>query len=112
MKPTALEQRSVEHSEEEDPLTARVRAISNGFRREILRVLLQRRSEESGLSITQIAEALEVTRFSASRHLHILRTAGLLTATPDPPHIRYRLECDALLVIDEWLSSFFIEWEQ
>lgn len=56
-------------------LEAVLAALANPVRRLILEVLLD---HDSARSINEIANTLEVSRFTASHHLSILREAGLL----------------------------------
>lgn len=62
------------------------RALADPTRREILE-LLKTRPRTSG----EIAEAFPATWPTISRHLAVLRDAGLIVATREGQHIRYEL---------------------
>ncbi len=62
------------------------RALADPTRREILE-LLKTRPRTSG----EIAEAFPATWPTISRHLAVLREAGLIVATREGQHIRYEL---------------------
>jgi DNA-binding transcriptional ArsR family regulator len=54
-------------------------ALTNDDRRAILQLLRSAHADgESGLSITAIAAGVEISRFGASRHLGVLRAAGIV----------------------------------
>ncbi|NYF16645.1 DNA-binding transcriptional ArsR family regulator [Microbacterium sp. AK009] len=61
------------------------------------------RSLAAGLTISEVATAVEITRFAASHHLKILRAAGVVKATRDRQSLRHELEINTFLSIDEWL---------
>jgi DNA-binding transcriptional ArsR family regulator len=75
-------------------------AIADPTRRQILRMLRDR-----SLSAGAIAGAFDVTRPAISRHLRVLREAGLVIDEPQGRERVYRLELGAL---DE-LEAFFAE---
>jgi DNA-binding transcriptional ArsR family regulator len=58
-----------------------------------------------GQSITQIAASAGLNRFSASRHLGILRDAGIVRAEKDGVRIIHQLNIDGLDSIEDWLYS-------
>ncbi|MGE5181166.1 MAG: metalloregulator ArsR/SmtB family transcription factor [Acidobacteriota bacterium] len=75
-------------------------ALSDATRREILRML-----RDTRLAAGAIAGAFDVTRPAISRHLRVLREAGLVV---DEPHGRervYRLELGALAELEAFLAE-------
>lgn len=75
-------------------------ALADAIRRQILRML-----RDQSLSAGAIAGAFDVTRPAISRHLRVLREAGLVV---DEPHGRervYRLELGALEELEGFLAE-------
>ncbi|MCR2799380.1 helix-turn-helix domain-containing protein [Microbacterium sp. zg-Y818] len=58
-----------------------------------------------GVSISRVAEATGLTRFSASRHLRILRDAGLVSATRRRPSVMHRLDARGFDAVEDWLCG-------
>ncbi|GGF37631.1 hypothetical protein GCM10010922_11120 [Microbacterium sorbitolivorans] len=84
--------------------------IADSTRRDILRVLQQRDQQtEDGTSVSQIVGELSVTQPTVSKHLKVLRDAGLVTVREDGQHRFYRLNAEPLEEIDDWLMPFFVD---
>lgn len=81
-----------------------VRAIADAERRALLDVLLG--ASPPGLSITQLARATGVSRFCASRHLKVLREAGVLTLTRDGYRKLHFINFAAFLHLEDWTMRF------
>lgn len=83
-------------------------ALSNSDRLAILRALLLREDArtEVSASISDLARDAGVSRFSASRHLSILRSAGLVKAEPLGLARVHQLDVRALQLIEDWLYTF------
>ncbi|WP_353816567.1 ArsR/SmtB family transcription factor [Agromyces sp. SYSU T00266] len=79
-------------------------AIAHPVRRDLLDAL---REASRPLSITELGELCEVSRSTASRHLDILRTAGVVTACRDEPSTLHVLDRTAFASIEDWLCPFF-----
>lgn len=77
-------------------------ALANSERLAIIDALSQLDPTDCGSSISEISRAADLSRFSASRHLSILRAAGIVTATRDRSGFRHRVNLDALLAIEDW----------
>lgn len=75
-------------------------ALADATRRQILRMLRDR-----PLPAGAIAGAFDVSRPAISRHLRVLREAGLVVDEPDGRERMYRLELGALAE----LEAFFAE---
>lgn len=88
------------------PLPAVFRALAHAERLHIMSLFVAANAHDPGacLSITQVAELAEVSRFCASRHLAILREAGFLTAQRDGNFALHALSPVAPDQIDEWIS--------
>ncbi len=80
-------------------------AIAEPHRREILELL--RAGERT---VGALAEALPMRQPSVSKHLAVLRDAGLVTARIDHNHRYYRLNSAPLRELDAWLAPFRAAW--
>lgn len=85
---------------EEESLDSGLRALSDTTRRGIL-VLLQ----EEQLSVLEIAERFPMSRPAISKHLRILREAGLVEETPAGRQRLYSLDPSPLELLQRWLVS-------
>jgi len=88
-----------------------VGALSDQIRRDILRML-----RDAPLSAGAIAGAFTVTRPAISRHLRVLREAGLVVDEAQGRERVYRLELGPLAAIEEFISELrrerASEWER
>nr|WP_206607000.1 metalloregulator ArsR/SmtB family transcription factor [Sandaracinus sp.] len=86
-------------------------ALSDPIRREILRML-----RDAPRSAGAIAGAFSVTRPAISRHLRVLREAGLVVDTAQGRERVYRLELGPLVPIEEFIAELrrdpASEWER
>ncbi|WP_111467115.1 ArsR/SmtB family transcription factor [Microbacterium suaedae] len=84
--------------------------IADGTRREILQLLLRREQEtQDGTSVSEIVGELSVSQPTVSKHLKVLREAGLVSVREEGQHRYYRLEQQPLEEIDDWLVPFFVD---
>lgn len=74
-------------------------------RRRILDLL--RASERS---VGDLVDQLDVTQPAVSKHLRILREAGLVEARGDAQRRLYRVRPEPLRAIDEWLEPYRQMW--
>jgi DNA-binding transcriptional ArsR family regulator len=81
-------------------------AVSDGTRRAILDLL--RRHEE--IPAGEIASRFPVSRPAISRHLRVLREAGLVTERRFAQERRYSLSPAPLAEIDKWLAGYRVHW--
>jgi DNA-binding transcriptional ArsR family regulator len=79
-------------------------ALSDQHRRQILRLLAQ-----SERSVTEIAEALPISRPAVSRHLRVLKDAGLVGEQPVGTRRIYRLEAEGMVAIQHYLRQVWGE---
>ncbi|GEK79378.1 ArsR/SmtB family transcription factor [Agrococcus baldri] len=87
--------------------------IADSTRRDILSVLLERRSMTGEASVSQIVETLGVPQPTVSKHLRTLRDAGLVTVREDGQHRFYAIVLAPFDEIDDWLMPFiFAESDQ
>lgn len=80
-------------------------ALADGRRREILEVLRHGEQPAGG-----IAARFSVSRPAISRHLRILRGAGLVLRRRDAQARLYRLNPAAFRELDGWLDRYRVFW--
>ncbi len=76
-------------------------------RRRILDFL---RSEER--SVGEIVDALGLSQPTVSKHLRVLKEAGLVAVHPDAQRRLYYLRWEPLMELDAWLAAYRSLWEQ
>lgn len=80
-------------------------AIAEPNRRTILRLL-----QRSELSAGDVLDAMSLSQPGVSRHLKMLRLAGLVSVRSDGRRRIYRIEPTKLSEIDEWLEPYKKAW--
>jgi ArsR family transcriptional regulator len=84
--------------------------IADPTRRDILRVLLDRHSEAQDgvgeISVSEIVATLELSQPTVSKHLKVLREAGLVSVREEGQHRYYRLDATPLETIEDWIIPF------
>lgn len=85
--------------------------IADGTRRDILSLLLERRRSGEGMSVSRIVARLELSQPTVSKHLKVLREAGLVTVRESGQHRFYALEYGPLEEVEDWLLPFLAEEE-
>lgn len=86
-------------------MDAVLQALADPSRRTVLEIL---RDHEA--SAGELAEALPIARPGVSRHLRVLREAGLVDVRQESQRRIYRLRPQALVEVDEWLESYRALW--
>jgi DNA-binding transcriptional ArsR family regulator len=76
-------------------------------RRRILDLLL-----EGERPVGDLVSALAVSQPAVSKHLKVLRDAGLVEARTDAQRRVYRLQTEPLHSIDDWLAPYRAQWSQ
>jgi DNA-binding transcriptional ArsR family regulator len=98
---------------ERERLACRFAALSNPVRLELLELLLDAETEAEtagvGRTITDLAARAELSRFTASRHLAILRHAGLAAAVHEGRRQLHRIDREGLARLDDWLYPYVID---
>src|SRR5512133_2224502 len=79
--------------------------IAEPNRRAILSLLVS--SEQS---VGEIERRLRMPQTTVSKHLRVLREAGVVESTVDAQRRLYRLKPDALREVDAWLAPFRQFW--
>ncbi len=72
------------------------------------RILEQLREGER--TVNDMVARMEISQPAMSRHLKVLREAGLVTARVDAQRRYYRLQQEPLAEIEEWLATFRPFW--
>ncbi|WP_353828520.1 ArsR/SmtB family transcription factor [Agromyces sp. SYSU T0242] len=84
--------------------------VADPTRRDILGVLLDRETSQpdSGgeISVGEIVTALGVSQPTVSKHLKVLREAGLVAVREEGQHRYYRLDREPLERLEDWLIPF------
>ena len=86
-------------------MDAVMQALADPSRRAVLEIL---RDHEA--TAGELADALPIARPGVSRHLRVLREAGLVQVRQDAQHRIYRLRPEALIEIDEWMEDYRVLW--
>ena len=87
-------------------MDAVLHALADESRRTVLEIL---RSHPA--SAGELAEAIPIARPGVSRHLRVLREAGLIEARPEAQRRIYSLRPEALMDVDAWLSDYRALWQ-
>jgi DNA-binding transcriptional ArsR family regulator len=82
-------------------------ALADESRRTVLEILRTHPATAGDL-----AEALPIARPGVSRHLRVLREAGLVDVEQQAQRRIYRLRPEPLAELDSWLERYRVVWEQ
>jgi DNA-binding transcriptional ArsR family regulator len=88
-------------------VTATFDILADESRRRILDVLV-----EEERPVGELAEILTLSQPSVSKHLRVLRDAGLVEARTDAQRRIYRVRPEPLREIDEWLAPYRRRWAE
>ena len=88
-------------------MDAVLQAISDPSRRTVLEQLRQ-----GPATAGELADLLTIARPGVSRHLRVLREAGLVDVRPDAQRRVYSLRPQPLAELDEWLGGYRALWTQ
>ena len=80
-------------------------AIAEPTRRRILDAVRQ-----GERSVTELVEQVGMHQPGVSRHLKVLRDAGLVEVRRDAQRRLYRLNAEPLRALDAWLEPYRAEW--
>ena len=82
-----------------------LQALADPSRRALLEIL-----RDHPASAGELAEALPIARPGVSRHLRVMRDAGLVDVRRDAQRRIYSLRPEAFVEVDEWLHSYRALW--
>ena len=88
------------------PSAAVLQALADQSRRTVLEIL-----RDHPATAGELAEALPIARPGVSRHLRVLREAGLVTVRQEAQRRIYSLHPEALVEVDEWLGDYRVLWQ-
>jgi DNA-binding transcriptional ArsR family regulator len=80
-------------------------ALAEPHRRQILELLL-----EAERPVGELAQATTLSQPATSKHLRVLREAGLVDVRTDAQRRIYRVRADPLQALDEWLEPYRRLW--
>jgi DNA-binding transcriptional ArsR family regulator len=81
--------------------------VAEPTRRRILDLLLERERP-----VGDLVAALAMSQPAVSRHLRVLRDAGLVATRTDAQRRVYRLDPEPLAAMDEWLRPYRRMWAE
>ena len=81
-------------------------ALADGNRRRILDLLAQRERP-----VNDLVSLLQVSQPAVSKHLRVLRDAGLVEVRADAQRRLYRVRPEPLRELDDWLAPYRATWE-
>ena len=81
-------------------------AIADPTRRELLSLLA-----EKELPVMELTGHFSMSRTAVSKHLHILKEAGLVSERKLGRETRYKLQPEPLLELKRWLSYYERFWD-
>jgi DNA-binding transcriptional ArsR family regulator len=84
-----------------------IEVLAEPSRRQILDALL-----DGEQPVNVLVERLDVSQPAVSKHLRVLREAGLVAVRPDGQRRLYRLRVEPLMDLDEWLAPYRQKWRQ
>lgn len=88
-------------------MDAVLQALADPSRRTVLEIL-----RDHAATAGELAEALPIARPGVSRHLRVLREAGLVDVRQDAQRRIYSLRPEPLVEVDEWLGEYRALWQQ
>ncbi len=83
-----------------------LQALADPSRRRVLEIL-----RDHPATAGELAAALPIARPGTSRHLRVLREAGLVEVQPQAQQRVYRLRPEALAEVDDWLADYRELWQ-
>jgi DNA-binding transcriptional ArsR family regulator len=87
-------------------MEAVLRALADESRRTMLEAVAERPA-----TVGELAALLPIARPGVSRHLRVLREAGLVEVRQDAQRRVYSLRPEPLAEVDEWLGRYRALWE-
>ena len=60
--------------------------------------------------VSDLVDRLGVSQPAVSKHLRVLKEAGLVEARPDAQRRLYRIRPEPLVELDDWLASYRMLW--
>jgi len=83
-----------------------LQALSGGSRRTVLEIL-----RDHPATAGELADALPIARPGVSRHLRVLREAGLVDVRHEAQRRIYSLRPEPMAEVDAWLGGYRALWQ-
>jgi DNA-binding transcriptional ArsR family regulator len=64
------------------------------------------------LTVNDVVDRLDISQPAVSKHLKVLREAGLVTMRVDRQRRQYRLRPEGFAELDEWVAQFRPFWTE
>jgi DNA-binding transcriptional ArsR family regulator len=88
-------------------VTSTLSALAEPNRLQIVELL-----REGPLTVGEIAGRLQIRQPQASKHLRVLKEAGIVEVQPEANRRYYTLRPDAFIALDTWLGTYRDIWEE
>jgi DNA-binding transcriptional ArsR family regulator len=88
-------------------MTTTFEVLAEESRRRILDILI-----EDERSVGDLVEAMSLSQPAISKHLKVLRAAGLVDSRPHAQRRIYRVRPEPLRDVDEWLEPYRRAWNR
>lgn len=85
--------------------TAAIEVLAEPNRRRILDLL-----RDGERPVGDLVDTMRLTQPAISKHLRVLREAGLVEVRPDAQRRLYRIRSEPLKELDEWLEPYRVMW--
>ncbi|MDH3499785.1 MAG: metalloregulator ArsR/SmtB family transcription factor [Acidimicrobiia bacterium] len=82
-------------------------ALADPTRRAILDLLIGGERDAGS-----IAASFDISRPAVSRHLRVLREAGIVEARSDAQRRVYSVRSEGLVSVDQWLAKYRVFWSR
>jgi DNA-binding transcriptional ArsR family regulator len=79
--------------------------LAEPSRRQILDLL-----RDGERPVGDLVESMGLTQPAVSKHLRVLRAAGLVEVRPDAQRRLYRVRAEPLVELDAWLEPYRVLW--
>jgi DNA-binding transcriptional ArsR family regulator len=83
-----------------------LQALADGSRRTLMEIL-----RDHPATAGELADALPIARPGVSRHLRVLREAGLVDVRQEAQRRIYSLRPEPLSEVDAWLGNYRVLWQ-
>jgi DNA-binding transcriptional ArsR family regulator len=90
------------------PQDALFHALSDPTRRGLLEHLMQ----DGEMNVVRLTERANVSQPAVSKHLAILRDAGLVSGRAEGRQVHYRAEPRALAPLFDWMTFYRAFWDE
>ena len=88
-------------------MVATFEVLAEPNRRHLLRLLV-----DGERSVGALVDETSLSQPSVSKHLRVLREAGLVTVRRDAQRRLYRVRLEPLVEMDAWLQPFIAAWNR